>query len=124
MVDRSLVASHKPVSVIIARANLHQLFSGVKHTAMQISVIISTYNSPDWLEKTLWGYFVQSYKKFEVIIADDGSTSETRQLIDCISEQSDFTIKHVWQKDEGFRKCRILNKAILETESEYLVFTD
>jgi glycosyltransferase involved in cell wall biosynthesis len=38
-----------------------------------ISVILSTYNAPKWLEKSLWGYAMQSDRDFEVVIADDGS---------------------------------------------------
>lgn len=91
---------------------------------MNLSVIISTYNSPAWLEKVLWGYSVQSHKAFEIIIADDGSTAETRQLIDRMRTETGLTIKHVWQEDKGFRKCRILNKAVLEATADYLVFTD
>jgi glycosyltransferase involved in cell wall biosynthesis len=91
---------------------------------MKLSVIMTTYNSPEWLEKVLWGYSVQNHKDFEIIIGDDGSTNETRQAIDRIREQTGITIKHAWQEDEGFRKCRILNKSILEVESDYVVFTD
>ncbi|RUR28665.1 glycosyltransferase [Vreelandella andesensis] len=91
---------------------------------MKLSVILSTYNSPEWLEKVLWGYSVQSYNNFELIIADDGSTSETRYLIDRMREETGLTIKHVWQEDNGFQKCRILNKAIIESTSAYLVFSD
>lgn len=89
-----------------------------------IGIIISTYNNPVWLEKVLWGYECQSYKNFEIVIADDGSTDETRHLIDKFQQQTSLHIKHVWQKDDGFQKCRILNKAILAAESEYLIFTD
>lgn len=91
---------------------------------MKLSAIITTFNSPVWLEKVLWGYSVQEHKDFELIIADDGSTPETKKLIDAMREQTGLTIKHVWQEDKGFRKCRILNKAILEVDSEYVVFTD
>lgn len=91
---------------------------------MKLSVIISTYNSPQWLEKVLWGYSVQSHKDFEIIIADDGSTRETRELIDRMRSETSLTIKHVWQEDDGFRKCRILNKAVLQADADYLVFTD
>lgn len=91
---------------------------------MKLSVIISTYNSPKWLEKVLWGYSRQSHRDFEIIIADDGSTDDTRQLIDRMRAETGLDIKHVWQEDKGFRKCRILNKAILEVSSAYLVFTD
>lgn len=91
---------------------------------MKLSVIMTTYNSPEWLEKVLWGYSVQSHEDFEMIIGDDGSTEETREVIDRIRNETGMQIKHVWQKDEGFRKCRILNKSILEVDSDYVVFTD
>lgn len=91
---------------------------------MNLSVIFTTYNSPRWLEKVLWGYSVQSHKNFEIIIGDDGSTDETRELIERIRSETGMAIKHVWQKDKGFRKCRILNKAILAAENDYVVFSD
>lgn len=88
------------------------------------SIIISTYNQPLWLQKVLWGYEVQTEKDFEIVIADDGSTSETKQLIDDFIKNSHLNIAHVWQEDEGFRKTKILNKAILKAQSDYLIFTD
>lgn len=91
---------------------------------MKLSVIISTYNAPAWLEKVLWGYSVQHHKDFELIIADDGSKDETKELISAMSKDTDLKIRHVWQEDKGFRKCRILNRAILSVESDYVVFTD
>ena len=91
---------------------------------MKLSVIFATYNSPRWLEKVLWGYSVQQHRDFEIIIGDDGSGAETREVIDRLREETGLTIKHVWHEDKGFRKCRILNKAILEAEAPYLVFTD
>lgn len=91
---------------------------------MAISVIISTYNSPDWLEKVLWGYDNQTFTNFEVIIADDGSTNETASLIKKTQSMVSFPIKHVWHKDAGFRKCEILNSAIQASTYEYLVISD
>lgn len=91
---------------------------------MSIGVIISTYNNPLWLEKTLWGYFFQDYKDFEIIIADDGSGFETKIMIDKFRIKSKMKITHVWHEDNGFEKNKILNKAILASESEYLIFTD
>ena len=91
---------------------------------MYLSVIISTYNQPQWLEKVLYGYLQQTYKDFEVVIADDGSNKETFDLIERIKSFAFYPIKHVWHPDEGFRKCTILNKAIIASTGTYLVFTD
>jgi glycosyltransferase involved in cell wall biosynthesis len=91
---------------------------------VKLSVVISTYNSPVWLEKVLWGYRQQTHPDFELIIADDGSAKPTRELIDRVRAESGLTIKHVWHEDEGFRKCRILNLATLQADADYVVYTD
>lgn len=89
-----------------------------------VSVIFSTYNSPDWMLKTLWGLHYQSYQNFEIIIADDGSGTETKSAIDDFMVQTGRQIKHVWQADDGFQKTRILNKALVASAGEYILFTD
>lgn len=89
---------------------------------MQLSVIISTYNSPQWLQKVLTGYCTQIFRDFELIIADDGSGEETRELIASFSDK--LPIRHIWQDDRGFRKCRILNRAVEASQADYLVFSD
>jgi len=91
---------------------------------MFASVIFTTYNHPQWLEKTLWGFSTQSYRDFEIIVADDGSGEETREVIERLKSQIDIPIQHIWQADDGFQKCRIMNKAIVASRGEYLVFTD
>jgi len=89
-----------------------------------MGVVITTYNSPLWLEKVLTGYECQSDEDFETIIADDGSDDETRSLIDQFRARGKLNIRHVWHEDNGFRKTEILNKAIKETDVDYLIFTD
>lgn len=91
---------------------------------LKMSIIISTYNQPSWLEKVLWGFYFQKYKEFEILIADDGSTIETEETIKKVASQTQMNIKHIWQEDKGFRKCKILNKAIVKSQGNYLVFTD
>lgn len=98
--------------------------NGLFEKCMKLSVIITTYNSPKWLEKVLWGYSVQTHRDCEIIIGDDGSTHETRDMVERIRDETGLDIKHVWQEDKGFRKCRILNKSILRVTTEYVVFTD
>ncbi len=88
------------------------------------SIVISTYNSPDWLEKTLYGYNNQTYRMFEVIIADDGSNSKTTELIKNLQKEMFFPIVHVWHEDNGFQKSEILNKAIEKCGTPYIIMTD
>jgi len=91
---------------------------------VHISVIFTTYNSPEWLQKVLWGFDCQNDDNFEVIVADDGSREDTRKLIEAFAATSKKPVQHIWQPDDGFQKCRVLNKAITAARGEYLVFTD
>ncbi len=91
---------------------------------MKFGVIITTYNSPAWLEKVLWGYENQTDKDFTVVIADDGSGKETKTLIESFKQRNKLNIVHVWHEDDGFQKTVILNKAIQQTDCDYLLFTD
>ena len=91
---------------------------------MRVSVILSTYNAPDWLEKVLWGYSAQSFREFEILIADDGSNDDTPERIESMRKATGMTIHHVWHEKSGFRKCTILNKAIDQASGDYLVFSD
>lgn len=53
---------------------------------MKTSLIISTYNSPDMLRLSLMSVAAQTRLPFEVIVADDGSTNDTRRLIEKAAE--------------------------------------
>jgi glycosyltransferase involved in cell wall biosynthesis len=89
-----------------------------------ISIIISTYNSPDWLSKVLYGYNTQTFRNFEVVIADDGSDEITKKTIESIQKEVFYPINHVWHEDNGFQKTIILNKAILATTTNYILMSD
>ena len=89
-----------------------------------ISIIISTYNSPSWLTKVLYGYNTQTFRNFEVIIADDGSNELTKMCIDNLRKEVFFNIIHVWHEDNGFQKTVILNKAISATNTNYILMSD
>lgn len=91
---------------------------------MTVSVILSTYNAVEWLEKVLYGFSVQTYTDFEIVVADDGSRDETAKLIEKFRRESHLQLVHVWHQDDGFRKTKILNAAILNAKADYLIFTD
>lgn len=93
---------------------------------MKTSVIVPTYNRPQALKLSLLSLAGQSILPSEVLIADDGSGGETRDLILAMQEQLKhaFPIKHIWQEDIGFRKPRILNETVRHSSGDYLIFID
>lgn len=91
---------------------------------MKISVIVTTYNRPDALKKVLDGLLAQTCLPHEIIVADDGSGPETRQMLAPYLANENPIIKHVWQPDNGFRVAQIRNRAILACQGEYLVILD
>ncbi|MGD8867614.1 MAG: glycosyltransferase family 2 protein [Gemmatimonadales bacterium] len=88
------------------------------------SIIVSTYNRPDALRCVLLELDPQGRDAFEVVVADDGSSRETAEMLAVLSERVGYRLKHVWQPDEGFRAARIRNLAVLEAEGDYLIFLD
>jgi hypothetical protein len=91
---------------------------------MKSALLISTYNWPDALEVVLKSVMSQTHLVNEILIADDGSSAETAQLIEKFQLQSTIPIRHFWQEDSGFRKSKILNKAIADTDVEYIIQID
>jgi len=88
------------------------------------TLIIATYNWPKALEKCLQSAFMQTILPDEIIIADDGSGEETKQLIDELTLRSPIPINHIWHPDDGFRLSEIRNKAIAAAQSDYIIQID
>ena len=89
-----------------------------------ISVIVSTYNRPDALNATLRSLARQGEKNFEIVVADDGSGPQTRELVRTWAAKLDGPLRHVWQEDRGFRLAEIRNRAIAASAGDYLIFLD
>ncbi len=94
------------------------------HIDPKITVIVSTYNKPDWLEKVLWGYSCQNFNEFELIIADDGSGPETEALITRYQKNYPVPLRHVWHDAPDYQRQTILNKAIVQAKGDIILFTD
>jgi glycosyltransferase involved in cell wall biosynthesis len=91
---------------------------------MRLSVIVTTYNQPATLERVLWGYATQAHPDFQLVVADDGSGRSTAELISKMRASTGLDLLHVWHEDRGFRKTEILNRAIVASAGEYLIFSD
>lgn len=90
----------------------------------KISIIVTTYNWPEALKIVLQSFNRQDTNDFEVIVADDGSTKQTFQVIADFIRIAGYPLKHVWHEDKGFRAAMIRNKAAAIAKGDYLIFLD
>jgi len=91
---------------------------------MEVAVVVTTYNRPDALAAVMDGYCEQTDQNFELIVADDGSTDETRELVESYRARAPMPVSHVWQKDAGFRAGAVRNRAVASSNAQYVIFTD
>jgi glycosyltransferase involved in cell wall biosynthesis len=91
---------------------------------MRIALAITTYERPDALAAVLHSVARLALPPDEVIVADDGSGPETREVIAAFIARSAVPARLVSQPHHGFRLTRLRNLAIAATQMEYLVFID
>jgi glycosyltransferase involved in cell wall biosynthesis len=88
------------------------------------SLCISTYNWPAALSGCLHTVLQQSVLPTEIIIGDDGSTNDTKKIIEVFAATSSVPTKHIWQADDGFKLATIRNKSFAAAKSEYIIQID
>ena len=96
--------------------------------AYDARVILTAYNQLHFLRRVLRGYLRQSHTHFAITVADDGSSDGSEAFIQSMVApfaERGILLEHLWQEDDGWRKCRILNRAVAEAPNEpLLVFSD
>src|SRR5215813_10016024 len=88
------------------------------------SVIIGTYNNVDILETTLAAFAVQSFRNFETVLADDGSSQDYGPILTRWASKFPHGIIHVTQEKHGFRKARVLNRAVIVSRFDPVIVSD
>lgn len=88
------------------------------------SLVLTTYNWIDALRITLDSIARQTHLPDEVIIADDGSRSDTSDFIRDYAAGFPTRLVHVWGKDDGYRRSVMINKAFGIARGEYILQTD
>jgi len=91
---------------------------------MQLSLIVNTYNQPEFLAKIFSSLAIQTRLPDEIVVADDGSSRDTAVLVQRWQRKFKIPLRHVWHEKDGFRRAAILNKAITVCTGDYIVFTD
>lgn len=87
----------------------------------EISVIIPVYNGESTIAGTLNSVLEQSYKSFELLVINDGSTDNTRKILDDYAKK-DSRIKIINQKNAGVSVAR--NVGISKSSAKYISFLD
>lgn len=86
-----------------------------------VSVIIPAYNAELYIKEALESVLGQTYQEFEIIVIDDGSTDNQKEIISTLMEKDD-RIKYFYQENSGVSIAR--NHGILLSKGDYLAFLD
>lgn len=84
----------------------------------KVSVIIPTYNHAKYVGRAIDSVLVQTYKNYEIIVVDDGSTDNTKAVLKPYMDK----IKYIYQENKGLSSAR--NTGIRASKGEYLQFLD
>ena len=88
---------------------------------MKYSIIVPAYNTEKYIDKCLKSIFSNTYKNFEVIIVNDGSTDKTEDIINKYIKKYDNII-YIKQKNMGLSLAR--NNGVKKATGDYLLFID
>ena len=91
---------------------------------INISLLVSTYNQPLRLEKTLSHHLKQRPQPLEIVVCDDGSKPDTKELVEAFAKKSKTPVVHVYQEDHGWDLPGIRNLGAITARGNYLVIAD
>jgi GT2 family glycosyltransferase len=94
-------------------------------TSPQISIILSTYQQPQHLSRSLTSLAHQKGVdgRFEVVVADDGSDDETAELVARFAHSANFPVKFTTHDHQGYRIAACLNEGAMAAAAPYLLFS-
>ncbi|RAX55308.1 glycosyl transferase family 2 [Helicobacter sp. 16-1353] len=106
--------------VLVKYMKLYEL----KTRENSVSLIITTYNQKESLRAVLDSTLRLNKMPSEILIADDGSKADTRELVESYKAKFHIPLIHIWHEDRGFRLSHIRNLAIDSANGEYIIIID
>ncbi len=89
-----------------------------------VTVLVNTWDRKDYLERVLVAYTRQSFRDFEVVVADDGSEDGTPGVVERLRPALPFPVAFVTHPREGHRRAKTLNMGLARATAPYVLFTD
>ena len=86
----------------------------------EVTILIPTYNRADLILESLDSVFAQSYRDFEIVVVDDGSTDNTAEVLSPLAERGQ--LRYIYQKNQGASAAR--NRGIMEARGDLIAFLD
>ncbi len=129
LIKKAFLDGYRGLLIAASNANVSffkylKLYEANKFDNKKITLIITTYNWKEALLLTLTSILYQVIPPDEIIIADDGSREDTREMIEEFAKRSFIPVVHSWQEDNGFRLSQSRNLAISKSKYNYIVIVD
>jgi glycosyltransferase involved in cell wall biosynthesis len=89
-----------------------------KKNSPSVSVLIPTYNCAQYIREAINSILAQDYDNLEIIVADDGSTDDTREIVETLHK----TVKYFYKPHSGISASR--NLCLEKAQGEYIAWCD
>lgn len=89
--------------------------------AEKVSVIVPAYNIASWLPRCLDSLLMQTYPNMEIIVVDDGSSDDTKRVLDAYASKFD-RIRAVYKENGGVTSARL--RGVAEATGDWIGFVD
>ncbi|MGE0267433.1 MAG: glycosyltransferase family 2 protein [Candidatus Omnitrophota bacterium] len=87
-----------------------------------VSIVTPTFNRSRFIDRLVKNVLAQTYQDFELVLVDDGSTDNTRELVDRWIKENPGRIQYVYQPNQGSGAAR--NNGIKQAKGKYIAFLD
>lgn len=96
-------------------------FAEIKINNLLFSIIIPTYNRALLVEKTIKSVLIQTYKNYEIIVVDNCSTDNTKEILEPYIRENKI---HFFQHDKNYERSKSRNTGMLHAKGDYVTFLD